>query len=98
MRRGIAECMKAQIRLPLFNRRIGQHRVDFSKEFGRGEREPVFYIGALRFEERAPVQARRNGIGFIDADKMVSFSGSRSSAGKSETFARRVSNANTCAA
>src|SRR5260363_23702 len=98
MRRGIAECMKAQIRLPLFNRRIGQHRVDFSKEFGRGEREPVFYIGALRFEERA--QSRRGVMALASSTltKWYRFSGSRSSAGKSETFARRVSNANTCAA
>src|SRR5260363_87257 len=98
MRRGIAECMKAQIRLPLFNRRIGQHRVDFSKEFGRGEREPVFTAAPCALKN-AP-QSRRGVMALASSTltKWYRFSGSRSSAGKSETFARRVSNANTCAA
>src|SRR5260363_110127 len=98
MRRGIAECMKAQIRLPLFNRRIGQHRVALTKELA-GASENPFFTSAPCALKNAP-QSRRGVMALASSTltKWYRFSGSRSSAGKSETFARRVSNANTCAA
>src|SRR5260364_13218 len=64
-----------------------------------GASENPFFTSAPCALKNAP-QSRRGVMALASSTltKWYRFSGSRSSAGKSEAFARRVSNANTCAA
>ena len=63
--------MKAQIRLPVRNRHVGEHAVELGEKLRLRQREAFFDVRALRGEERRPRKMRRRLIGFGNRDEVV---------------------------
>ena len=69
--RGAVGEVIAQVGLPVGDRRLGQHLVDFSEELRLRQREAVGDVGLLRGKECVPVEMRSDLVGFLDADEVV---------------------------